>query len=231
MCSARRFDGSAAAVRTAAQALTAILRNRDLRRVEAAFALFVAAELGSWVAILVYAYRQGGATETGIVAAVQLVPAGILAPLVGGLADRLPGVAALVGGYAVQSLTMAGTGTLLVVGAPWWSVYTVATAAATAVTATRPTHAFVTPMLARSPLELGAVNVLSGWITACMALTAPALVGVVLTFGGPGTAFLCAAGATGTAALLAARLPRAPHEPEEWSPSSADSERFAAIVR
>jgi Cyclic nucleotide-binding domain/Major Facilitator Superfamily len=197
-------------VRTAAQALTAILRNRDLRRVEAAFALFVAAELGSWVAILVYAYRRGGATEAGIVAAAQLIPAGILAPAVGGIADRLQGVVALAGGYAVQCLAMAGTGILLIVGSSWWAVYIVAATAATTVTATRPTQAVVTPMLARSPIELGAVNVLSGWIAACMALVAPALVGVVLAVSGPGTAFLCAAAATGTAALLAVGLPRAP---------------------
>jgi Cyclic nucleotide-binding domain/Major Facilitator Superfamily len=196
-------------LRTAAQALGAVLRNRDLRRAEAAFALFVAAELGSWVAILVYAYRQGGTTEAGIVAAVQLGPAGALAPLTGAAADRFGGVVALVGGYAAQCLAMTGTGVALVTGAPWWAVYVLAAAAAIAVTATRPTQALVSPMLARSPIELGAVNVLSGWITAAMALAAPALVGVVLTLGGPGIAFLCAAGATGIAALLATSLPRA----------------------
>jgi MFS family permease len=196
-------------LRTAAQALAAVLRNRDLRRVEAAFALFVAAELGSWVAILVYAYRQGGATEAGVVAAVQLVPAGLLAPFAGVAADRLRGVVALVWGYVVQCLAMTATGAVLVSGAPWWAVYGLATTAAISVTATRPTQALVTPMLARSPIELGAVNVLSGWITAGMALAAPALTGVVLTVSGSGTVFLCAAGALGTAALLASRLPRA----------------------
>jgi MFS family permease len=200
-------------VKTAAQALAAVLRNRDLRRAEAAFGLFVAAELGSWVAILVHAYRQGGTTEAGIVAAVQLVPAGALAPFAGAVADRLRGVVALTGGYAVQCLTMAGTGIALVAHAPWWCVYPLAATAASAVAATRPAQALVTPMLARSPLELGAVNVLSGWITAGMALVAPALVGVVLTLSGPGTAFLCAAGATGTAALLVSALPRASLEP------------------
>jgi MFS family permease len=197
-------------VKAAALALAAVVRNRELRRVEAAFALFRAAELGSWVAILVYAYRQGGVTEAGVVAAVQLVPAGLFAPFVGVLADRLRGVVALIWGYVLQCVAMTATGAVLVTGAPWWAVYVLAATAAISVTATRPTQALVTPMLARSPIELGAVNVLSGWITAAMALAAPALTGVILTLRGPGTAFLCAAGATGTAALLVLRLPRAP---------------------
>lgn len=192
----------------AARALVAVLRSRDLRRVEAAFALFVAAELGSWVAILVYAYRQGGAVEAGIAAAVQLVPAGLLAPLLGALADRLRGAEALAVGYGAQATTMTATGIVLAAGAPSWTVYLLAASAAAAVTATRPAQALVTPMLARSPTELGAVNVLSGWIVAGMALAAPALIGVVLTLGGPDVAFLCAAGAAALATVLVAGLPR-----------------------
>ena len=117
-------------MKQAAQALGAVLRNGDLRRAETAFALFVAAELGSWVAILVYAYRQGGATEAGIVAAVQLVPAGILAPAFGAAADRFGGATTLVGGYALQCLTMAGTGAALVAGIPSSPIYVLAASAA-----------------------------------------------------------------------------------------------------
>lgn len=196
-------------MKTAAQALAAVLRNRDLRRAEAAFALFTAAELGSWVAILVYAYRQGGATESGVVAAVQLVPAAALAPVFATAADRLGGATALMGGYALQCLTMTGTGIALLAGIPSWPVYVLAASAAASVTISRPAQAVVTPELARSPTELAAVNVLSGWITAAMAMAAPALVGVVLTLSGSGIAFLCAAGATGAATVLASSLPRA----------------------
>ena len=203
------------ALSRAARTVAAVIQNDDLRRAEAAFALFTAAELGSWVAILVYAYRQGGATEAGIAAAVQLVPAALLAPILGAAVDRLGGARGLMWGYALQCLTMAATAAVLAADVAPWATYAVAATAASAVTATRPAHALVTPALARSPLELGAANVVSGWITAAMALAAPALVGLLLIVAPPSAAFAAAAAATGCAALLAAALPRAADVPTQ----------------
>ena len=213
------------------RALAQVGRNRALRRAEAAFALFVAAEVGSWVAILVYAYGRGGSAEAGIAAAVQLVPAAVLAPLAGAAADRFGGARTLVAGYALQCATMAGVAVALAVDAPAWSVYAVAASAAAAVTATRPTHAIVAPALARSPLELSAANVVSGWTTATMSLAAPALVGVLLTATGPATALAASAAAAGAATVLAARLPREqrPSAPAGSALSSAVAEVAAGL--
>jgi MFS family permease len=194
------------------------VRNRDLRRTESAFALFVAAEHGSWVAILVYAYLQGGSAEVGLAAFAQLFPAALLAPLAGAAADRLGAVRMLIGGYCMQSLAMASTGVALAAGTSAWLTYAIAAVAAVTVTMTRPTQALLTPALARSPLELGAVNVLSGWITAGGALIAPALAGLLVAVASPSAALFAAAAATATAAALTARIPRARTPTETGNP-------------
>jgi len=219
------------ALTRAAQTVAAVIRNDALRRAETAFALFTAAELGSWVAILVYAYRQGGATEAGIAAAVQLVPAALVAPVLGAAVDRLGGVRGLMWGYVLQCVTMAATAVVLAADVAPWATYVVAATAASAVTATRPAHALVTPALARSPLELGAANVVSGWITAAMALAAPALVGLLLIVAPPSAAFAAAAVATGCAAVLAATLPRTADVPAQDETVWAGVAQLAAGVK
>ena len=168
-------------------------------------------EHGTWVAILVYAYLRGGSGEAGIAAFVQLAPAALLAPLAGAAADRLGGVRMLTVGYALQTLTMASTAVALALAAPPWLVYAVAATAAVSVTMTRPTQAVVTPALSRTPTELGAVNVLSGWITAAGGLVAPALAGLLVAVANPASVYFAAAGAVATATFLATGIPRAAH--------------------
>ena len=58
-------------------AFRSVFANADLRRVELAFLLFEMAKWGTRVAILVVAYEHGGATETGLVAAILLIPAAL----------------------------------------------------------------------------------------------------------------------------------------------------------
>src|SRR5256886_14309430 len=72
----------------AAGALGAVMRNRNLRRVELAWGASIAAEWAHFVALGVFAYSAGGASAVGIAGLVRMLPAALLAPFASALGDR-----------------------------------------------------------------------------------------------------------------------------------------------
>ena len=165
-----------------------VLGNRSLRRVELAFLGFGAAEFGVWVAVLVYAYQHGGTTTAALIAAVQLAPAALLAPAASELADRRGREVTLAASYWAQAVALLGTGAAFLSGAPPALGYVCATVAASAVTLTRPAQAALVPRLVRTPSELTAANVTSGWVESASMLAGPALAGVLISIHGAGLA-------------------------------------------
>lgn len=189
-------------LRSSQQVLGQVARNAALRRVVSSYALFSVCEYALWIAMLVYAYDQGGATAAGVVAIAQLLPAAAAAPLLATLADRGSPLAVLLGGYLVQALAAAGTAGLIFTGAPPVLAYAGAVVASTAMAATRPAQAALVPALSRETSELTAANVVLGWVESLSILAAGLVTGLALALGSVGLVFSAAAVLLAGAALL-----------------------------
>jgi MFS family permease len=197
-----------ARVAASAGAFDAVLRNPGLRRVELAFLGFNLTEWAIWVAILVFAYGNGGAGEVALVAVLQLAPAAVVAPLAASFGDRYPRERVLLTAYLLQAAVTGAMGVTLLAHAPVAVVYVLAAVANSAITLTRPVQAAILPSLSRSPAELTAANVAAGSIETTAILIGPAIAGLVLQALGPGPVFLGAAVLSFGGGILVAGLPR-----------------------
>ena len=196
----RRRDG------TTAIALQALARNDGLRRVLLAFVLFVAIELGTWIAMLLYAYDRLGPAAVGVVAFVQLLPAGLVAPLTASFADRHNRARVLAGGYAFQAAALAITAVGIRIDAPAPLVVATGTAAVMAMTVVRPAQGALLPSLGRTPVELAAANGFAGGAEGMGLLVGPLVAAAILLVAGPGEVFAAGALAAGIASVLVMRV-------------------------
>ena len=176
--------------------------NPTLRRVGFAYALFVAAEFGIWIALLVFAYGHGGAGAATLIVLVQLVPCMALGPFIGAFVDRRRPSRVLRVGYGLQALSMAAVALAIAVGAAAFVVFVLAPLTTITLTLTRSPQAAVLPAIVRTPDELTAANVMTGWTDGAASLVGPAIVGVLLAVSGTAAAVA----ATATMSLLAMLL-------------------------
>jgi MFS family permease len=182
--------------------LRSLARDPVLRREALALALFRLADFGPWVAILVFAYDQGGATAAGLVSLGLLAPTALFAPFGGPLIDRHGASRALLGGYVVQAALTAATAVSMLAGAPAGITYTLAALTTMALTVTLPAHAVISPGIARTTEQLVAFNAVTGWILSLGLVAAPALAGLMLALASPGAVYVAGAVCLAAAALL-----------------------------
>ena len=189
-------------IRTASAAFRRVLANRDLRRLELAYLAFIVIELGTWIAVLVYANEATGPASIGIVAVAQLVPSAIFAPLGASLADRYRRERVLAVGYGAIGLAVAATGLAMLLGAPPLVVYACAIVAATVVTVPRPIQSSLMPEFAETPEELTSANAVNSIFEAWGGLVGPLAAGLLMAVTGTGAVFLAAAGVAAAAMFL-----------------------------
>jgi len=201
----------------------AALANPALCRVGLAYALYGAAEFGTWIALLVYAYGHGGPGAAMVMVLVQLIPCIALGPFLGALADRRRPSRVLCVAYGLQAVSMTGVAVAIGLGSPAIVVFVLAPLTALSLTAVRPPQAALLPAIVRTPEELTAANVLSGWTDGAASLVGPGVVGLLLAWHGPGLAMAAmaamslvamgvVAGLNGPAAAVASAVPDAAGE-------------------
>jgi MFS family permease len=175
--------------------------NPALRRIGCAYALFVSAEFGIWIALLVYAYGHGGASASTLIVLIQLIPCIVLAPLVGAFVDRARPSSVLRAGYGLQTASLAAVAAAIGLNAPSWLVFVLAPVTAVSLTMTRSPQAAILPSIVRTADELTAANAMTGWTDGAAALVGPALVGVLIALSGQ-TAAVAATSAMSFVALV-----------------------------
>jgi hypothetical protein len=191
--------------RTVLSVFRAAFENPVLRRVGFAYALFGAAEFGVWITLLVFAYGHGGPSASMLMVLVQLVPCIALGPFLGALADRRRPSRVLCVGYGLQALSMGAVAAAIGFGAPV-VVFVLAPLTSLSFTVTRPPQAALLPAIVRTPAELTAANVMTGWTDAAAALVGPAVVGILLAWRGPGLAVAAMAGLAAISTFLVIRV-------------------------
>jgi MFS family permease len=184
----------------------AVASDRMMLRVTAAFALFVTSEYAVWIGMLVYAYQNGGATTSGVVAVAQLAPGVVLAPLVARVADRRSPTRLLTAGYVVQGIGMGGVAVALWSGGPPIAAYGCAVVASTAMVAVRPAQFTLLPAIARDTQQLTAANVVAGWAESGGIVAGSLLAALFLDLGQIGWLFALTAVSQVAAAYLAAQV-------------------------
>ena len=203
-------------LRESAAAFAAVFRNQDLRRLELAWAWSIVGHWAYIVGVSVYAYDVGGKAAVGLIFALRLVPAALLAPFAGLLADRYRRELVLLVSTMVR-VVLVGAATLCVLlDAPPAAVYALAVATAIATVPFRSAQAALMPTLARTPGELTAANAVASTIESLAIFVGPMLAGLALSVASTATVFALNAAALMVAVALLARLhvPRVERQPE-----------------
>ena len=205
-----------------ARALVASFRNPNLARAQLAFVAFSICEWASFIALMVFAFDEGGAAAVGVISLVQPIPAALIAPLGSVLGDRFRRERVFLFAEASMSVACALAATAVLLDAPSLFVYAAACSVGWFLTLVRPTHGALLPWLARDPTELTTAYTGAGLIESLSVLFGPLLATAFFALGGafgvagPGLVYAALAVLLGIGSVLIAgiRTQAPPAEPE-----------------
>jgi MFS family permease len=164
-------------VRTSFAAVGRSFGSPDIAKALAAYLAFTITEWAAFIALIVYAYEDGGSVMVGLVSLLQLIPAALIAPVGSVLGDRHRRERVLLYSYASLTATTTLAAVALLADAPAPLVYASATTAGWVITLVRPTHASLLPRLAQTPEELSSAFAASSLLESFSILLGPLLAG------------------------------------------------------
>jgi MFS family permease len=193
-------------LRSLAGSLHQAMSNEGIRRLEASWALGIAADAGLMVVLIVVVYLRDGVVAAGVLGAVRMVPAVVAGMLSGAVVERFRGERVL---FAVGVIRATASGLCAVViatNAPVFWLWVLAAVVATAGAPVRPTQATLMPAVARSPQELIAANM--AWSTGegIGSMLGPFVTGLLVAAGEPALGALAAGVTFLAAAIFVGRL-------------------------
>jgi MFS family permease len=158
----------------------AVFGNRQLRKLQLAFAGSITGEWGFLVALAVYANDRGGATAVSAVLVIRWVASALTAPWLAYFSDRYPRERVMLAADISRAVAMLAMAAAVFAGSSPLIVYILAGFMAVASKTFRPAQAALLPLLASSPEELTAANATSTAIESLGMFLGPALGGLLL---------------------------------------------------
>lgn len=162
-------------LRETRDSITAVFRNRNMRRIQLALA---GSEVGDWAyatAVAVWAYDVGGPQAVGIWVAIRLGLSAVLAPFGASLADKMDRRRLMLLTDLVRAVLVGGAALVLLVDGPAWAVFVMATLVSLLVTPFMVAQRSLLPSLAERPEELTAANGTASTIDSLSSFVGPAL--------------------------------------------------------
>jgi MFS family permease len=147
-------------------------------------------EFAAWVAVLIVAFEQGGAAESGRAAAIQLIPAAFAAPFVAAAGDRFPRHRVIQVAMAAVALTTLGIAALLHFEQSLVLVYLLAAVLAMALISVPTALASLLVHHARTPDQLTSLNVLATIVRSVGILVGPLVAAIALSIVTPAWLFV-----------------------------------------
>jgi MFS family permease len=198
------------------RALAASFRNRDLGRALWALTAFSICEWASFIALMVYAFEDGGTTMVGVISLVQLIPAALIAPLGSVLGDRFRRERVYLLAEIALSITCALTALAVLSDAPTFIVYAAGCCVGWTLTLVRPVHGALLPWIVREPAELTSAYTASGVIESVCVFLGPTVATAAFAAAdaigvpGPGLVYAVLAGLLVIGSVLVAGIRRTP---------------------